>query len=245
VREQLLAGEHLAGVAQEHLEHRELAGAELDGPVVDRRAARAQVERDVAGAQHRLLRGALAAQAHPDPREELLEAERLGDVVVGAVVQARDLVGDLVAGGQDHDRHPLALGAHRAQDRHAVQPGQAQVEDEQVEVVVAREGEGGGAVRRRRGDEAVGAQALLQEGGEPRLVLGDQDAVHGASGSSDRTDPRRTARRRAGRSWGVRGAARCCCWTRGADGGDGDGAGGAEHPSSCSSSSCWRPMPWR
>ena len=102
-------------MAQEDLEHRELARAQLDRAAVDVRPAGAQVERDVARAQHGLLGGPLVAQPHAHAREQLLEAERLGDVVVGAVLEPGDLVLDLVAGGEDDDRH--AAGPARASSR--------------------------------------------------------------------------------------------------------------------------------
>lgn len=43
--------------------------------------------------------------------EELLEAERLDEVVVGADLQALDPVLDLVARGQHQDRDVIAGGA--------------------------------------------------------------------------------------------------------------------------------------
>jgi hypothetical protein len=129
-----------------------------------RPAAGAQVERDVAGAQERGLDGALVAQARAHAREQLLEAERLGHVVVGAALEPGDLVADVVAGGEDHDRHSLARGAQLAQHRRAVLAGQPEVEDQQVELVVARHEAGGRAVGDDRRGEAVGAEALLEEG---------------------------------------------------------------------------------
>jgi hypothetical protein len=90
---------------------------QLDAAAVDRRAAGAEVEREVAVAQHGLLGGALVAQPHPDAREKLLEAERLREVVVRPVLEARHLVHDPAARRKDQDRHPLSLRAHRAEHR--------------------------------------------------------------------------------------------------------------------------------
>ena len=53
-----------------------------------------------------------------------------------------------------------------------------QIEHEQVEVLVAREQGGGNAVGDDRGRKAARSQALVEEGGDAGLVLGDEDPVH-------------------------------------------------------------------
>jgi len=55
------------------------------------------------------LGGAEAAQRHPYPRQQLADAERFGEVIIGAGVQRVDLV-LLVGAGRQHDnrdRTPL------------------------------------------------------------------------------------------------------------------------------------------
>ena len=138
MREQLLAAEHLAGVAQERLEQRELLRGQVDHLAARLGAPRAHVEVDAADVERHRLAAVAAAGAQPgaDAREQLLEHERLGDVVVGAEVEPGDRVGDLVARGEHEHRQLLAAGAQRAQDREAVLARQADVEDQQVEVVV-------------------------------------------------------------------------------------------------------------
>ena len=79
-------------------------------------------------------------------------------------------------------------GAEVAQHLEPVLAGQAEVEDQQVEVVVGGERLGAGAVADDRRREPARPQALLEERREPRLVLGDQDPAHG------------TGARRGGRS---------------------------------------------
>ena len=69
-----------------------------------------------------------AAQQRADPRQYLLEVERLGDIVVGAGVKALHLVAPAVAGGQDQDRHRAAVAAPGFQHRDAVHLRQADVE---------------------------------------------------------------------------------------------------------------------
>jgi hypothetical protein len=58
--------------------------------------------------------------------------ERLGDIIVGAGVDALDLVAPPVAGGQDQDRHRASGLAPGLEDRDAVAFGQADVEHDRV-----------------------------------------------------------------------------------------------------------------
>ena len=80
--------------------------------------------------------GTRLALGHPaehgaDAREELLDVERLGHVVVGAGVERGDLVGLAVARGQHHDRN-VAERAHPAQHLDAVDVGEPEVEQHDV-----------------------------------------------------------------------------------------------------------------
>ena len=52
-----------------------------------------------------------AAQHGPHPRHELARAERLGDVVVGAQLQAEHAVDLVVAGGHEQHRRPVVRPA--------------------------------------------------------------------------------------------------------------------------------------
>ncbi len=63
----------------------------------------------------RLVVGARAGPAHhrAQPGDELARAERLGDVIVGAAVEAAHLVGLFAARGQHDDRQGAGLGERR------------------------------------------------------------------------------------------------------------------------------------
>ena len=67
----------------------------------------------------------------PQPREQLLDVERLGDVVVGAGVERRDLLPGVEPAGEheDRDRRPAA---QRADDVDAVEVGQPEVQHDDV-----------------------------------------------------------------------------------------------------------------
>jgi len=93
-------------VAQEHLHQRELPRRQLDDPVIDGGAPRAEVQRDAAAEQHTGLGGDAFAQAQSHAGEQLLEAERLGHVVIGAPVEPRHRVVDAVPGGDHDDGQP-------------------------------------------------------------------------------------------------------------------------------------------
>lgn len=77
-------------------------------------------------------RGAGAAQHDADARDQFLQAERLGDVVVTADRQAGQLVLHLVAGGEEEDRNLPRGSAQLLGDREAVQVGQHYVQHRQV-----------------------------------------------------------------------------------------------------------------
>ena len=102
---QLVARHRLARVLRQHLEQRELAGGERHGLAVARERARGEVERERAERDRlRLARWArpgvsarrLAAQHRVDARHQLARVEGLGEVVVGAHLEADDAV-DVVA----------------------------------------------------------------------------------------------------------------------------------------------------
>ena len=71
----------------------------------------------------------------------------------------------------------------------AVAAGQPEVEHHEVEVVVAGEGGRLLAVVDGDGGEAVAAQALLDERGDARLVVDDQDPVHRGLHGQRQPDP--------------------------------------------------------
>jgi hypothetical protein len=69
-----------------------------------------------------------AAQERVDARQQLAERERLGEVVVGAGVEAGDAILDAAARGEDQDQRRVAGGAQAAQQLAAVLVGKAEVE---------------------------------------------------------------------------------------------------------------------
>ena len=77
------------------------------------------------------------AQQRTDARHQLAHAERLGQVVVGAAVEPEHLVHLVAPRGQHQDGHVgiARVAPDGAAERDAVEPGQHQVEHDEVEAV--------------------------------------------------------------------------------------------------------------
>ena len=98
-------------------------------------------------------------QLRADPRGELAQRERLGQVVDGAGVEPGDAMLDLAA-GREHDHRQRRLGV--AQRRQHLEPAAARehhVEHDQIDVLAQRLLGAGDAVERRGDVEPVGARA--------------------------------------------------------------------------------------
>ena len=74
------------------------------------------------------------AQRHADASQQLPRAERLGQVVVGTLLEGSDLVTFAAARGEHHDGS-AGVGADRADDLQAIKVRQAKVEQNQVRPV--------------------------------------------------------------------------------------------------------------
>ena len=152
-------------------------------------------------AQRRRDRHRLATpQDRPDPREQLLAAERLGDVVVGAGVERLDL-GQLVGlAGQDDDRD-LARPAGDADHLDAVAAGHREVEQHQVGRLLGEPAQGRVAVVRGHDLVAGRADQRGHRADHRGLVVHDEDAQapRGSTPPAPATEP--PVRRLASRSW--------------------------------------------
>jgi len=120
---------HATGLGDEQREEVELLGGQLELSVAPPGAACADVHADRLGGDRV---GDAAPQEGADPGEELGEPERLGDVVVGARVEAGDDVELIALGGEHEDRGARADGSDPATDLQSIDTGQPDVEDEQV-----------------------------------------------------------------------------------------------------------------
>ena len=80
--------------------------------------------------------GAGASEQRAQPRAQLLERERLDEVVVGARVQSGDAVRDGVARGEHEHGRVVAGRAQPAADLQPVRLGHQHVEDDRVRRLV-------------------------------------------------------------------------------------------------------------
>ena len=201
--EQLLPGERPARVADQEPQQVELPHRERQlGPAGGHHVA-GTVDHEVA--VHQARRVGLRALPRPtqhrvDAQHQLPRAERLGDVVVGAQLQAHHPVRLGAQGGQHDDRDVAGLAEGPAH-LEAVDPGQHQVEHHQVGRPLSEQPQ-----RRLAGVGlervvAVGAQVGEHDLAHRRVVVNDHHAGHARSSrretsgtGSHRPRPPRSAR---------------------------------------------------
>ena len=173
--QQLLAGHHAAARLEQLLQHAELLAGQ-----VERRAAAGDhppglVEHQVADGEHRRRgRGGPPAQ-RLHPGDQLVERERLGQVVVGAELQALDPVGDACrsrsasAPGSARRRRPAS-----AQISSPCMPGRSRSSTTTSYRVTIRHLVPGGAVVGDVDRHALAAQPARDRVGEVPLVFHHQ-----------------------------------------------------------------------
>ena len=158
----------------------------------------AAIERDVGEAQDAAVVGLgrlRPPQQRAQARLQLLERERLDEVVVGARVEPGDPVVDRVAGGEHQHRRAVAGVAQAAADLQAVDPGHRDVEHDRVVAHLGHAVERLAAVGRQFDVVAVQAQCAVERGPHRGLVVDDQHARHfrGFSIGSEGKNHRRRA----------------------------------------------------
>ena len=174
--EQLVTRQHHAGMADQVHEQLELLRRQADRPAAAQDLSRSRTNDDVP--ERELVGAGVAARAPQqrfDARQQFRALERLGHVVVRAALEARDLVRDGVARGEHQHRHVLPLAAQLMTHLQAVFRRQVQVENDQVEVALARQIERDGAVGRGLDRIAFLAQPIRERPPQPRLVVHQQD----------------------------------------------------------------------
>ena len=91
-----------------------------------------RVEPQVADLEHRRALDRPAARERAQPRQQLVERERLGEIVVGAGVEPVDAVGHLRPRGEHQHGRPDAVRAQAAADVEPVEVGEHRVEHDRV-----------------------------------------------------------------------------------------------------------------
>ena len=106
--------------------------------------------------------GSGAAQQGAHPGEQLVELERLGQVVVGAGIEPGDTIGRLGARREHQDRQAVALGTQHPAHREPVDVGHHHVEDRRVGMLLLDHGQRRGAVGRLHDLVALQAEGAGQ-----------------------------------------------------------------------------------
>ncbi len=116
-----------------------------------------------------------AAQPDPDPGQQLGQRERLGQVVLRAVLQAVHLGRHVGQAGQHQHGLVGVRGQHALQDGLARHVGHDQIQDDQVVVAGQSALQRLGAGGREVGQVTRGGQRAADERADARLVVGHQD----------------------------------------------------------------------
>ena len=124
-------------------------------------------------------RAAGAAQQRSQPRAELLERERLDEVVVGAGVEPLHAVRDGVARGEHQHGRAVAGGPQAAADLEPVGLGHQDVEDDRVGRLVGERVERLAAVGGELDAVAVHPQRAVERVADARLVVDHEDSHTG------------------------------------------------------------------
>ncbi|GAA3121809.1 hypothetical protein GCM10020254_81320 [Streptomyces goshikiensis] len=177
--EDQLAGEYLAGVAHEEFEQGRFGTAELQRAAPAAPGPGRRVEHEVGEAERggAAGRGRRPPQQRADPRDQLVQGERLDEVVVGARLQAVDALADGVERGQDEDGRTVAHRAQLPADAEAVEDGHHDVEDDRVRLPGRHLGEAREPVRRAPHLVPLDRESVLDGCPHLRLVVDDEDAL--------------------------------------------------------------------
>jgi len=193
--DQLLAGFDAAAGAGEGEEEIELEGGELEGQIVEGGEVGGGI--DAEGTDDEIGLGlaggrgggaGIAPDDGAEAGEELAGGECLGEIIIGAHLEADDTVG-LIAPGGEHEDGDLGTGADAHEDLEAIDAREHHIENDGVEGL--REGalDARKAVVLCLDVVAEGLEVIGNESAELAFIIDDEDAgggggraVHGLRG---------------------------------------------------------------
>ena len=184
--EEMIAAEDAAGMAGQVVEEAEFCGRGRGEIAADAELHGAGIDLDVFKGNGGGSGGALeAAEDGLDPGQQLAGREGLGDVVVGAELEAEDAVVFSSTGGDEDDGDGAEGGviAQAAADVEAVSPGNHDVEQEEggrLALGVGDEACGGGV---DAGRKAGGFQVMLDQARDIGVILKHKDGLAQVRGS--------------------------------------------------------------
>ena len=189
--------QHPLRVAHQVAQQLELGGREVHLVAAPGDLVAVLVHRQVAHDEQRAAlvgRDRGAPHQRAQPRDDLLEAERLGDVVVAAGGEPGDAVLDGVLRGEEQHRHVRVVAAHPAQHLEPVEVGEHHVEHDGIRAEVLRGPHGGQPAGGGAHLPPLVAQGHREQLGEVRLVVDHEHPNRAAVGSLE--------------GWGAHGAGR-------------------------------------
>ena len=176
---ELVARQHPPGSGHESVQHIEFATRHGDRFAAKRDTARTQVEHDVAHLQLEIgPTGATQQRVHA--RDQLLQVGRLDDIVVGARLEAGDLVARRIARREDQHRYAETCVAKLAQHLEPAHRRQADIEDDAGVLPRACTRQSGTTVAHPVHLVPCMLERGLQAGAQQGIVLDEQQHSHGA-----------------------------------------------------------------
>ena len=125
-------GPDSAGLSHEVLEQREVPAGQLDLPTIPPNTPGGRIELQVVDPEDRRERRRRPPRQGPQPRQQLLHLEWLGEVVVGPGIQALDPFGETPARRKNQHRNASSGSANPAAQLQPVDIRQAEVEHHEV-----------------------------------------------------------------------------------------------------------------
>ena len=174
--DQLLLAHQTPRTLQQHFQQAQFPCGKLHQPAIDGGhppglvVHQGAVLDGAAGAAHATTR----ERAHP--RFQLLQAEGLGHVIVGAQVQPLDALFHRIRCRQDQHRQVVVAAAQAAQHFQTMHAGQPQIQNQQIKVVVHEQGGVGfGAIGHVVHHRPGISQAAQQAIGQHLIIFRYQD----------------------------------------------------------------------
>ncbi len=162
---------------------------ELDAPVAARDVEGVQVEAEVLELEHSpggrlVVRRESPAQQGAHPRPQFGQGERLDEVVVRTGVEPVHAIAHGLTRGHHQDRRVVARVPHAPCDLEPVEPGEADVEEDEVVGAFGELLERGGAVVGRGRGIAIDPKGTGDGVAHMTVVVDDEDGGGGARGRS-------------------------------------------------------------
>src|SRR5258708_36643318 len=119
----------------------------------------------------------VASQLRPDPRQQFVEREGLGEIVVSAAVQSVHLIRDLVAGREHNDRE-IVVEPQTTAHLEPIEPWHGDIQEHKVRLMCPSSGQARLAIHGSIHLEPLIGEAPLDQWDEMRVVVHQQDASY-------------------------------------------------------------------